>query len=66
MKFFGNPLVSIAAVAMGVVGAFAQTETAVINAIQTVSTASANLQVNISELTTANWAYRGIVSNDIF
>ncbi|PIL30682.1 hypothetical protein GSI_07386 [Ganoderma sinense ZZ0214-1] len=61
MRFFKNAFAAVAIVALGVVGAFAQSENVVVTGIQSVTTASSTLQVSVSELTLTNFPAKGPV-----
>ncbi|KAI1791503.1 hypothetical protein LXA43DRAFT_1094401 [Ganoderma leucocontextum] len=60
MKFFSKAFTAVAIVAMGVVGALAQSENVVVSGIQSVTTASATLQVSVSSLSVTNFPSKGI------
>ena len=62
MRFFKAALAATAVAAFGFAGAFAQAENTVITGIQSVTTASATLQVTISELNAVNFPIKGFVS----
>ncbi|PIL30683.1 hypothetical protein GSI_07387 [Ganoderma sinense ZZ0214-1] len=59
MRFFRNAFAAVAVVALGVVGAFAQSENPVVDGILGVTTASASLQVSVSELSFFNFVSKG-------
>ena len=63
MLFFKNAFTAVAVVALGVVGAFAQSENVVVTGIQSVTTASSTLQLSVSELTLSNFPVKGVVSD---